>query len=85
MESLLAGFIAGYALGLLALVLLAASPQTLINWGRRMQAQFPDNATLPAAFAGVALVAQTGWGIVGLVFGAIYWALRDTGGGPRQP
>ena len=85
MESLLAGFVAGYALGLLALVLLAASPQTLINWGRRMQAQFPDNATLPAAFAGVALVAQTGWGIVGLVFGAIYWALRDTGGGLGSP
>ena len=85
MESLLAGFVAGYALGLLALVLLAASPQTLINWGWRVQAQFPDKATLPAAFAGVALVAQTGWGIVGLVFGAIYWALRDTGGGLGSP
>ncbi|MCY3887571.1 MAG: hypothetical protein OXG19_07740 [Chloroflexi bacterium] len=85
MESLLAGFVAGYALGLLALVLLATSPRTLIDWSRRLQAQFPDNAALPAAFAGVALVAQTGWGVLGLVFGAVYWALRDTGGGLGSP
>ncbi len=85
MESLLSGFVAGYAFGLLALILLAMSPRTLLGWSRRLQAQFPDNASLPAAFAGVALVAQTSWGIVGLVFGAIYWALRDTGGGLGSP
>lgn len=85
MESLLAGFVAGYALGLFALGLLATSPHTLIAASRRLQGQFPDNATLPAVFAGFTLTLQASWGVFGLLFGAIYWALRDTGGGLGSP
>ena len=85
MESLLAGFVAGYALGLFALGLLATSPQTVIAWGHRLQAQFPDKASLPAVFAGFTLTVQASWGVFGLIFGAIYWALRDTGGGLGSP
>ncbi len=86
MASLLAGFVAGYAMGLLVMGLLTAQVLGLQGWVRDFQRRFPQGTPLPMLTAALALGLQATWAIVGVVFGVAYWAIRaDAANGLGSP
>lgn len=86
MTALLAGFIAGYAMGLLSLAFIATHLPTLLRLSGPLHARFPPRTSLPLLIVAVTLLSQVLWGLVGLGLGALYWALRaDASGGLGSP
>lgn len=76
MESLLAGLIAGAAMGLVATAFIASiavQSAALTGNVRDRIARQP----LPLLAVAATLGVQAGWAAIGLAFGAIYWAIRD--------
>ena len=76
MEALLAGFVTGTAVGMLAwgaiAVALVQDPNRLFS----IQERFPEGTALPLLMAGISLAVQAGWGGLGIGMGAIYWAIQ---------
>ncbi len=81
MEALLAGFFAGYAMGVFSLALLATQVHALAGWTAPLQRRFPHGASLPWITTALALAGQALWGLIGLLFGGAYWALSDNASG----
>ena len=77
MEALLAGFVAGHAMGLFSLALLAWRVTALAGPLRGWQGRLPEGLALPALTMGLALAGQLLWGLLGLLFGGVYWAVRS--------
>lgn len=74
---MLAGFVAGVAMGLLALILFSAE---LVQHPTRIQElhlRFPKGTSLPLLMAGMALALQTTWGAIGIVVGAAYSGIES--------
>ncbi len=76
LAALLSGFVAGAAVGVLALgifgPLLVTVPST--NWLRR---RFPDPSNWVMVSLGAALVAQAGFALIGLVLGALLLSISS--------
>ncbi len=86
MESLLAGVVAGHAMGLFSLGLLAPSLLRLEARVRSVQARLRRGTPLPVVTAGLAVAGQALWALTGLAFGAAYWAIRaNAEGGLGSP
>ncbi len=76
MESLLAGLIAGAAMGMASTALVASIVAGSARFARSLHEQHPDQP-LPLLAIAVTLGTQAAWGAIGLGLGAIYWAIRD--------
>ena len=76
MESLLAGLIAGAAMGMASTALVASIVAGSARIARSLHEQRPDQP-LPLLAIAVTLGTQAAWGAIGLGLGAIYWAIRD--------
>ena len=76
MESLLAGLIAGAAMGMASTALVASIVAGSARIARSLHEQHPDQP-LPLLAIAVTLGTQAAWGAIGLGLGAIYWAIRD--------
>jgi hypothetical protein len=76
MESLLAGLIAGAAMGMASTALVASILVESERLARRLHDRHPD-APLPLLGVAATLGAHAAWGAIGLGLGAIYWAVRD--------
>jgi hypothetical protein len=76
MESLLAGLIAGAAMGLIATAFIASILVESVSASGRLRNRFPEQSLSLVAVAGT-LGAQAIWAAIGLGMGAIYWAIRD--------
>ncbi|HJN93341.1 MAG TPA: hypothetical protein QGF05_11545 [Dehalococcoidia bacterium] len=77
MEALLAGFVAGLAMGILAVALLGAEIVRHPKAIQQFHGRFPKGTSLPQLMAGMALSLQAGWGAVGMVVGAAYSAIQS--------
>lgn len=72
MEGVLAGFVAGAAMGLLSVALGAVA---LVQHPGRLEAlhtRFPAGTSLAMLMTGLSLATQAGWGLVGLAVGGVY-------------
>ena len=76
MESLLAGLIAGAAMGLVATAFIASIVVQSTAAAARARDRFPQQPLPMIAVAGT-LGAQAAWAAIGLGLGSIYWAIRD--------
>ena len=76
MESLLAGLIAGAAMGMASTALVASIVAGSARFARSLHERYPDGP-LPLLAIAVTLGTQATWGAIGLGLGAIYWAIRD--------
>ncbi len=76
MESLLAGLIAGAAMGMASTALVASIVAGSARFARSLHEQHADQP-LPLLAIAVTLGTQAAWGAIGLGLGAIYWAIRD--------
>ena len=86
MQSLIAGFVAGYAVGIVSVGLFAPRALELEAVVRRMHARFPGGTPLPTLTMGFAMLYQSAWGLAGLIVGALYWAIRaDAAAGVGSP
>ena len=86
MQSLIAGFVAGNAVGIISLGLFASRALDLEAAVRRMHAHFPGGTPLPSLTVGFAMLYQSAWGLAGFVVGAVYWSIRaDAADGLGSP
>lgn len=76
MESLLAGLIAGAAMGLVATAFVASIAVQSAALSGNLRDRYPRQP-LPLLAIATTLGVQAGWAAIGLLFGAIYWAIRD--------
>lgn len=76
MESLLAGLIAGAAMGLISTAFVASIIVESTALATSLRERFPDQP-LPMLAVAATLGSQAAWAAVGLGLGAIYWAIRD--------
>ena len=76
MESLLAGLIAGAAMGMVATAFVATIAVQSAALTANLRGRFPQQS-LPLLAVAATLGLQAGWAAIGLVLGAIYWAIRD--------
>ena len=76
MESLLAGLIAGAAMGLISTAFVASIVVESTALAASLRDRFPDQP-LPMLAVAATLGSQAAWAAVGLGLGAIYWAIRD--------
>ena len=76
MESLLAGLIAGAAMGMASTAIVASIVAGSARFARSLHDQYSDQP-LPLLAIAVTLGTQAAWGAIGLGLGAIYWAIRD--------
>ncbi len=85
MESLLAGLIAGAAMGMASTALVASIVAGSARFARSLHDRYPDQP-LPLLGIAVTLGTQAAWGAIGLGLGAIYWAIRgDAQAGAGSP
>ena len=86
MEALLAGGVAGQAMGVVLVALFADRALSLSAPIRRAQSRFPEGTSLPLLTAGLALLVQASWALLGVGLGAIYWGVRgDAADGLGSP
>lgn len=76
MEALLAGYVAGVAMGLVALGLYAPQVVGQRELLRGLQGRFPSGTSLPLLTAAGALFVQSLWSLLGLALGGVYWAIQ---------
>ena len=81
MESLLAGLIAGAAMGMASTAIVASIVAGSARFARSLHDRYSDgrhpDQPLPLLAIAVTLGTQAAWGAIGLGLGAIYWAIRD--------
>ena len=76
MEALVAGFIAGHAMGIAVTAIYGPLALQLAPSLWLLRERFPAGTPLPMLSLGVALVVQAAWGAAGLLLGAVYWSVR---------
>jgi len=74
---MLAGFVAGLAMGILAMALMGAEIVRHPKAIEQFHGRFPKGTSLPQLMAGMAVSVQAGWGAVGMVVGAAYSAIQS--------
>ena len=77
MEAILAGFVVGYALSVLALGILALRLSAHPGLIRSLQRQTAAASPIPFLAVAASLGLQVLFGVVGVAFGAAYWAVRS--------
>ncbi len=77
MEALLAGFVTGTAVGMLAWGTIAVALVRDHTHLLAIHARFPSGTALPFLMVGISMAIQGGCGARGIGTGAIYWAIRD--------
>ena len=76
MEALLAGFVTGTAVGMLAWGAIAVALVQDHNRLLVIHARFPEGTALPFLMVGISMAVQAGWGALGIGAGAAYWAIQ---------
>ncbi|PZC44894.1 MAG: hypothetical protein DK306_001669 [Chloroflexi bacterium] len=76
MESLLAGLIAGAAMGLISMAVIASIMVESQALAANLRDRYEDQP-LPFLAIAATLGAQAAWAAIGLGMGSIYWAIRD--------
>ncbi len=77
MESLLAGLIAGAAMGLVATAFVASIAVESPRLAQSLRNRVSQRTPLPTLTVAAALAGQGAWALLGLLFGGVYWAIRD--------
>lgn len=77
MESLLAGLIAGAAMGLVSTAFVASILVESVAVTAAVRDRYSEQP-LPLLAIAATLGAQAAWAAIGLGLGAIYWAIRDS-------
>ena len=78
--ALFSGFVAGAAVGVLALGILGPMLVT-VPTSNRLREQFPDPSNWVMVSLGVALVGQTGCAVLGIGLGAAFLSMADNASG----